>query len=316
MAGKARNPFKYITGKTRVKEISIAWGHFQGRGIPAIMIHGMSANHLCFLPIARALNSSGMDILAYDLRGRGQSDKPKGAYSSAIHAGDLRGLLRNPKIAKRFKKPLLIAHSLGAYAALEFLRLNPNDARGLVLLDGGARLTTAEQFRIYIMLRLSFIRLGRKFKDSEAYLKLIKNSPLIKQWTPDLETMIMYDMETTPEGVGLNIPLHVIESELNSIGGSLNVARSIKSLYRNPTGGFAPVFNQIKIPVLVVRATQRNLFPGDSILTERGAREMVGEFPNAILKEVSANHYTILTQEQPELNQLILDFANSLPGKR
>ncbi|MBL8019984.1 MAG: alpha/beta hydrolase [Leptospirales bacterium] len=271
----------------------------------------MTANHLCFLHLARALNSAGLDILAYDLRGRGQSDKPRGVYSTQVHAADLHSLLRSKKFSKRFSRPLLVAHSLGAYAALEFLRLNPDEARGLVLLDGGARLTLGEQLRIYIMLRLSFIRLGRKFKDPEAYLSLIQNSPLVKRWSPELEAMVRYDMEVTSDGAGLNIPVHVIESELNSIGGSLNVMRSLRNLLGNRRG-FEPQFASIKVPVLIVRAVQPNLFPGDSILTKRGVQEMEQEFPHVTVREIQANHYSMIMEDQPELNAMIIDFARSI----
>lgn len=301
----------YSTGKTAANGVSLGWGRFTGSGSPTILLHGLTANHLCFLHLARALNSAGLDILAYDLRGRGQSDKPRGVYSTLVHAADLHALLKNPKFSKRFQRPLLVAHSLGAYAALEYLRLYPDSARGLVLLDGGARLSLSEQLRIYVMLRLSFIRLGRKFKNPDAYLNLIKNSPLIKQWTPELEAMVRYDMETSADGVGLNIPVHVIESELNSVGGSLSVRRSLRNLFGN-RHGFDPRFESIKIPVLIVRATLPNIFPGDSILTKRGMHEMKREFPSATICEINANHYSMITEEQPELNAIILDFAKSI----
>jgi len=210
---------------------------------------------------------------------------------------------------------LIIAHSLGAYAALAFLTKYPDSARGVVLLDGGGRLNIWEQIRIYIMLRLSFVRLGRKFKTKDNYLDLIRNSPLIGKWTQQLEEMLVYDMEETPDGFGLNLPPRVIERELNDFGASLRAMTTIRNALKKKKRETHIDYSAISIPVLLLRAGRRNLFPGDSILTRRAAAAMIAEISDARLTEVPANLYSIVIEEQPLVNEAILSFAERLSRK-
>ncbi|HNJ06226.1 MAG TPA: alpha/beta hydrolase, partial [Leptospiraceae bacterium] len=282
--------------KTRRTEHACA---IRGRsGLPVVFLHGLSANRLCFQFLEAALHENlTCRTLTYDLRGRGKSAKPTGDYSPLVHAQDLHELLR-AKPLSRFgqAKPVLIAHSLGAYAALHFAAMHPNALRGLVLLDGGGPLNRTEAVRIYALLRMSFIRLGRRFPSEESYLNIVRKSPLVRKYTPELDRMLRYDMVTDSKGTGLDLPVHVIESELSSAGGSLSILKSLKGLSRF---GFAePDYGAIRCPVLIVRASKRNLFPGDSVLSERSMRKLQSLI-HARAIEVPANHYSILLENQP-----------------
>ena len=46
-----------------------------------ICVHGLSANHTCWASVAGVL-SPEYRVIAYDLRGRGDSDKPDSGYTS------------------------------------------------------------------------------------------------------------------------------------------------------------------------------------------------------------------------------------------
>ena len=63
----------------------LQWGE---SGTPIICVHGLTANAFCFQALADEL-APDHRVIAYDLRGRGDSDKPESGYSIPIHAADL-----------------------------------------------------------------------------------------------------------------------------------------------------------------------------------------------------------------------------------
>jgi pimeloyl-ACP methyl ester carboxylesterase len=50
------------------------WGHAQGR--PIVFIHGLAQSHLCWLPQIASELAQDYRLVAYDLRGHGESAKP------------------------------------------------------------------------------------------------------------------------------------------------------------------------------------------------------------------------------------------------
>ncbi|MFI5377481.1 MAG: alpha/beta fold hydrolase, partial [Candidatus Rokuibacteriota bacterium] len=101
--------------RVAVGSVSLAVAEWPGpaKGPAVVCIHGLTANHTCWASVADVL-SPAHRLIAYDLRGRGESDKPDKGYSLAIHADDLEGLLDHFGL----KKAVLIGHSLGAHIAV------------------------------------------------------------------------------------------------------------------------------------------------------------------------------------------------------
>ena len=81
---------------------------------PIVLVHGWTCNHTYFAP-QRDHFSSRHRVVSVDLRGHGQSDKPKGPYTIAGFADDLAWLCRELGL----DKPVVIGHSMGGMAAIE-----------------------------------------------------------------------------------------------------------------------------------------------------------------------------------------------------
>ncbi len=62
------------------------------QGSPIIFIHGLTANAFFSQAFAEEL-ANNHRVFAYDLRGRGDSDKPENGYSIPLHAADLAELI-------------------------------------------------------------------------------------------------------------------------------------------------------------------------------------------------------------------------------
>ncbi len=96
----------------------VQWGT---QGTPIICTHGLTANAMCFQALADELASSHR-VIAYDLRGRGDSDKPEDGYSIPIYAADLAALIDELKL----ERPIVLGHSLGALVSLYFAAHYPH----------------------------------------------------------------------------------------------------------------------------------------------------------------------------------------------
>ncbi len=80
-----------------------------GEGKPVmIMAHGITDYGLNWTSLAEKFQED-YDIIMYDARGHGFSDKPDGPYDLATHVEDLVGLINTLGV----KKPILIGHSMG-----------------------------------------------------------------------------------------------------------------------------------------------------------------------------------------------------------
>jgi pimeloyl-ACP methyl ester carboxylesterase len=79
------------------------------------------------------LLASTYKVIAPDLPGQGDSDRPAGGYDALTLAGMVHGLLQQLGIARYF----LAAHDVGAWVAYPYAALFGNEVRRLVLLDAG-----------------------------------------------------------------------------------------------------------------------------------------------------------------------------------
>jgi pimeloyl-ACP methyl ester carboxylesterase len=82
---------------------------------------------------------------ALDQRGHGDSEwEPTSNYSHESQVGDVQGFIDS----LRLKKPLVVAHSMGGFAALGYALKHASSLSGLVLVDVGPELNLSGSKRI------------------------------------------------------------------------------------------------------------------------------------------------------------------------
>ncbi|HYO18179.1 MAG TPA: alpha/beta fold hydrolase, partial [Dermatophilaceae bacterium] len=91
-------------GTLRVGE----WGPGDPAAPTVLAVHGITASHLAWAPIARACPTAR--VIAPDLRGRGRSAGLPGPYGMAHHAADLEAVIESLELPPA----LLVGHSMGA----------------------------------------------------------------------------------------------------------------------------------------------------------------------------------------------------------
>src|SRR5262249_47575728 len=123
--------------------------HYQnyGEGKEAIVcIHGWSANlNFWKANIPAFVNQSR--VIAIDLPGHGESDKPQVTYSMDLFASAIDAVLQDAKV----ERATLIGHSMGTPVIRQFYRKYPDKTRALVIVDGSLRpFSNPEQTKQFI----------------------------------------------------------------------------------------------------------------------------------------------------------------------
>ena len=115
------------------------------RGRPILFIHGFSQ---CWLAWSRQLNSALAEdhrLVAVDLRGHGQSDRPSDGYGdSRLWADDIDAVIRT----LRLEQPILCGWSYG-FPALDYIRhYGDNGIAGLQLVGAITKIGTEEAMSV------------------------------------------------------------------------------------------------------------------------------------------------------------------------
>ena len=110
--------------------------HYETAGPPAgpavVLVPGFSTPVLIWERTAPALAAAGFHVVAYDLFGRGWSDRLRCAYDPALYERQLRGLLET--LAVRWPVDL-VGFSMGAQICAQFADRYPARVRRVVLVD-------------------------------------------------------------------------------------------------------------------------------------------------------------------------------------
>lgn len=114
----------------------------RGRRDPAfVLVHGWKQSHRLWDPTIARL-ASRHRVVAFDLRGMGESDKPNTRYDFDELSGDLLQILR----ALDLRDVTLVGWSMGCTVSLQHMRRSGERVSRLVLVNGPVRLTTAPDF--------------------------------------------------------------------------------------------------------------------------------------------------------------------------
>ena len=119
--------------RTAICETNRIRMHYTRTGVgksPLILLHGLTANGLCWTAIAHELEGE-YDVIMPDFRGHGQSSAPDYGYRYDDHANDVVGLMNGLGISPT----VLIGHSMGGLVAAVVASHYPALIRGLILAD-------------------------------------------------------------------------------------------------------------------------------------------------------------------------------------
>ena len=155
-----------------------------------VLIHGWTCNADFWKDSLNAFPD--YRVIALDLPGHGQSDKPKVDYSMEYFARAIDAVMKEAGV----KKAVLVGHSMGTPVAREYYRMHPDRTLGIVIVDGALRAffpkALADQ---YIgLMKANYKESSVKFVDGMAVV--IKDEALRK--------FVRESMLSTPDYVGIS----------------------------------------------------------------------------------------------------------------
>jgi len=149
LSGAALPQAKEPQPQDRFAKLDTMRVHYQnyGEGKDAVVfIHGWSCNlNFWKANVPAFVNQSR--VIAIDLPGHGESDKPQIAYSMDLFAKAIDAVLQDAKV----ERATLVGHSMGAPVIRQFYRKYPDKTRSLVIVDGSLRpFSNPEQMKQFL----------------------------------------------------------------------------------------------------------------------------------------------------------------------
>jgi pimeloyl-ACP methyl ester carboxylesterase len=274
----------------RVNDISLAYHEWPGRRGPLICLPHLTGHKGSFTRLAERL-APEYRVLALDLRGRGDSDKPAEGYGFAYHARDVLAFADALGIASF----TLVGHSFGATTATYLASIQPKRVNALVLMDGGADPHDVTLRAMYPTIR----RLGKQYPSLAEYLAAQKAAPYFREWSNALEQYFTEDAEIRPDGAVWS----------KSAAGAIEHDMDLHFLY-----SMCLHFPAVTAPILFLRPMLGLLdLDRGHVFTEEEAAAIVKHMRNCWRVDVpEVNHYTMLIHDDPPVVEPIREFLDEV----
>src|SRR4051794_33814643 len=146
-----------------------------GKGKDAlVLIHGWTCNLDNWREQIPELSKRNR-VIALDLPGHGQSDKPQIPYTMDLFANAVDAVLRDAKV----DHAVLVGHSMGTPVARQFYRKYPQKTLAIVIVDGGLRLFGTKEMRDQFL--TMFRSPGYKEAGGQMLSQMMANLPAAEQ---------------------------------------------------------------------------------------------------------------------------------------
>lgn len=256
--------------KQRINNIELHY-EVSGAGEPVLFIHGLGSS-VNDWEMQVPFFSKHFQTITFDLRGHGQSQKPKGPYSMSLFAKDTAELIKSLGVGSVH----VMGISLGGMIAFQLAVDHPELVKSMVIVNSGPELvvrTLKERWQVFM--RFAIVRLMGMRKMGEV---------LSKRLFPK-------------DGQEKLREIFVPRWAENDIRAYLDTMRAIV--------GWSVVdkIQNIKFPVLVVAA--------DNDYTPVSAKEAyIPKLGNAELVVIEDSRHAVPVEKPDEFNRIVLGFLS------
>ncbi|MDT3676231.1 MAG: alpha/beta hydrolase [Microcystis wesenbergii TW10] len=161
--------------------MAISYLQWSDRGMPLLLLHGMADHALVWSSLGDYL-SSNYQVIAPDLRGHGESDKPATGYHFQDYIGDLRALINH----LGWRQAHILGHSWSAKIAAIWATQQPEVFKSLILVDpffidkmpSWMRITFPILYQV-----LPFLKITRSFDSYQSIEAIARQLKQYKGWS-------------------------------------------------------------------------------------------------------------------------------------
>jgi pimeloyl-ACP methyl ester carboxylesterase len=134
---------------TRVGRMHVLDSTGAGSLPPIVMLHGLSANAICYAGLLKRFAPHTRRVLAPDMPAHGFSDTPVGGLNDAAMVSALSEVL--DRVLSETNEPaILVGNSMGGLAAVRYANARPERVAGLALVSPGGAPMPAAQFAQFL----------------------------------------------------------------------------------------------------------------------------------------------------------------------
>ncbi|MEB1806156.1 MAG: alpha/beta hydrolase [Bacillaceae bacterium] len=263
---------------------------YGGQGEETILcIHGLTANARCWDAVAERLIHR-YRVLALDLRGRGDSEKPQSGYSIKQHAEDINKIIQQLNL----DQVILVGHSLGAMIGVVFSSMYPKMVSSLILIDGGEDLRP----EVVDLLQPSIERVEKQYETFAGYKAQVSEIPFFSPWNDYLEQYFYADVTHCEDGSVVSKTKKVIINEelINLTKLTINECHEA-----------------IQVPTLILWAPNCLFHPTAYLISEENGVKLAHMIDGGKFVEIrGANHFSILFHEYQQTSSEILNFLQEV----
>ncbi len=255
----------------QTNHINLHYLDSESAGKTVILMHGLTANAHAFDGLMKEGLGKKYRIISVDLRGRGQSDKPKEGYTMKDHAQDILGLMD----VLGLEKCIIGGHSFGALLTFYMAFHHAERIEKMLLLDAAARLHPQTKE----MLIPALSRIGQTYPSFDAYLEKVKLGAYMTYWEDTMLSYYQADVQTNEDGTVTqrSTPENMTEAIL-------------KGSFGEPWLDYIKAVAQ---PAILLNGTM-NYALNAPLLPKEFALETVELMKNCQYQEVWGNHQTML----------------------
>ena len=248
--------------------------------VPVVFVHGFPFSHKMWLTPGgqtEALASSHR-VIAYDVRGHGDSEIGDGQYTIELFVDDLVALLDHLSIVKA----VIVGLSMGGYIALRLAERAPDRVRGLVLCD-----TKSEG------------------DSNEAKIKRASSIKAVKANGPRLFAEGFVTSVFTPENLGAKPEaVRMIQSVIERTA-PISLCGSMLALAaRTDTTAALP---NINVPTLIMVGEH------DALTPPAASQSMKDKIPNSELHLIPNAAHLSNIENPVEFNKHLVEFLQRIP---
>ncbi len=279
------------TTTAQVNGISLSYREWPGQGKVIICLPSFAAHKGSFDRLGAAL-SPDYRVIALDLRGRGDSDKPEDGYGFAYHVSDILALTKQLGVGA-FS---IVGHSFGATVGTYLASIRPSCVEAIIMLEGGADPTE----RVLKAIRPTLDHLESPYPSMKAYLEAMRTMPFYgRQWGKMLEAYLREDVYQLEEGA--------VQPKASAAG--LHIDLNLHFLY-----SMCLHFPALSCPALFVRADEGLIDAVHGhIFTDAETDAIVKWIPKGRRLDVTGvNHFTMLLNDDAPIIQPVRAFLDEV----
>lgn len=279
----------------QVNGIELAYTDFGGAGVPLLLMPGLTSNRHAFGGLVRTGLGERVRVIAVDMRGRGESDKPATGYSMADHAKDIIALLDVLGI----EEVVIGGHSFGGMMSWYIAAHYPQRVKACVVIDAGLEVADPS---VVDKIRPSLERLGVPIPSWEVFLNAIKATPYFDDgwWHADAEAFYRADMVTLTDG------------QVRSSVSKEAIAQVIEHIL---VLDWREILGRVQQPCLLIHSPnaigkEKQIPP---VLSQKGADDTVKVLAHCQYVPTSGHHVTMIWgQHAQRITEAIVYFLNNL----